>query len=101
MDNGSNILHDSIVIKRNPNQVFSIIDDEVVMLSIKNGEYYSLNKVGSEIWKFLSEPREFKTIIKYLSQEYDSNESNLSNDTSEFLYELIQVEVLEIVDDDI
>lgn len=77
------------IFKRNPDQVFSEIDGEIVILSIKNGEYYNLSDVGSEIWRQIEKSCSFEELIQNLTEEYDIGNSNCTNDTKEFLIELL------------
>ena len=57
-------------VQRDPKQEFSAIDNEVVMLSLKNGEYYYLNPVASKIWELIKEPQKINILIDVLSDEY-------------------------------
>ena len=56
----------SSVLIRKPNLIYNEIDGEVVILSIDNSEYYSLNSIGSEIWRLLDKPKTFDEIIDTL-----------------------------------
>ena len=38
-------------------QISCTVADEVVLLSIKTGEYYSLNPVAAYIWELIQRPR--------------------------------------------
>ena len=59
------------VVQRDPDQEFSMIDDEVVMLSLKNGEYYSLNYVASSIWSIINSPIYVKDILNNLLTQFE------------------------------
>lgn len=56
---------------RNPGQTFAKIDDEIVMLNIEKGEYYSLNTTASRIWSLLCEPKSVDVLVQKLSSEYE------------------------------
>ena len=43
----------------------------VVVLSIRAGSYFDFNRVGSEIWAMLAEPRRVAGILDALAQNYD------------------------------
>lgn len=53
------------------NQVSCDIADEVVVLSLKDGEYYGLNAVASSIWEILQEPATVAAVCDQLMDEYD------------------------------
>ena len=80
---------DDQMLQRQPDMVFSNIDDEVVMLSIETGEYYGLNPVASRIWELLEEPHTFRRLIDLLMQEFDIDEPACQKDVTSFLYQLM------------
>ena len=43
--------------QRNKNTVASKLDDELVMIDIDLGKYFSLNQVASSIWDCLDSPK--------------------------------------------
>jgi len=86
-------------LRRNPNQLFSNIDGEIVMLSIENGEYYSLDSIGSCIWNLLDKPLTFRQIVNNLLEEYEVNEETCINDTQPFLEEFLSKGLIEIVNE--
>lgn len=75
----------SSTIKRNPEQLFSLIDNEVVMLNIQNSEYYGLNETGSFIWNTISNPMKIKDLIDILTIEFDVELSICIEETLDFL----------------
>ena len=82
------------VVQRDPAQEFSKIDDEVVMLSLKNGEYYALDPVGSRIWELLEKPQSVQDLIEKLIEEFDVNEEVCKKETVHYLCELKNKELL-------
>lgn len=81
-------------VQRDPDQEFSMIDDEVVMLSLKNGEYYALNSVASRIWEIIRERRSVREILKLLMEEFEVDEATCVKDTMECLYDFREKELL-------
>jgi hypothetical protein len=82
------------VVQRDPDQEFSMIDDEVVMLSLKNGEYYALNSVASRIWEIIGEQRAVKEILEVLMEEFEVDQETCVNDTVECLEDFREKELL-------
>ena len=80
---------DDKILQRQPDMVFSHIDDEVVMMSIETGEYYGLNTVASRIWELLEKPHTFRWLVDLLIQEFDIDESKCQNDVTVFLNQLM------------
>lgn len=85
-------------ISRNPEQLFSIIDEEVVMLSVANGEYYNLNSVGSYIWKKLEIPLSIGDLVEDLCDSFDVEEQLCMKDTIDFLERMIEKNIIQTVD---
>ena len=70
--------------------IASTIDDEVVMLSVAAGAYFSLNGVGSDIWNLIRTRRRFDEICNALSNQYAVDNSTLTRDVASFLESLAQ-----------
>ena len=94
-------LSPSSVIRRNPNQVFSEVDDEVVMLSITNSEYYNLNEIGSIIWRQLKESTSLNKLISKLTQEFEVSEDECRTDVLPFINELLELGIIEMLDENV
>jgi len=54
-----------------PDQVSTNLEDEVVILSLKDGVYYGLNPVGARIWNIIKEPRSVKEILNIILAEFE------------------------------
>jgi hypothetical protein len=83
-------------ISRNPSMVFNKIDDEVVMLSIENNEYYGLNAIGSRIWESIAQPIVFSALVDQLLAEFDVNREQCEHDVIEFLTKLDEKKLIVI-----
>ncbi|HEY4785221.1 MAG TPA: lasso peptide biosynthesis PqqD family chaperone [Bacteroidales bacterium] len=84
-------------VRRNTNMVTSKIDDEIVMMSVENGEYYGLDPVGSRIWELIEKPIQIADLITTLMDEFEVERENCERDTFEFLKELNTKRLLEII----
>ena len=51
-------------------QISCDVADEVVLLSMQNGEYYGLNSVGASIWRQIQQPRKLADVRDALLGEY-------------------------------
>lgn len=74
------------------------VDDEVVMLSVRAGAYFSLNGVGSEIWNLLREPRSVGDVHQSLASLYDVDDQTLRRDVDSFLQAMLERGLLRIVE---
>lgn len=82
------------LICRNPDQVFSEIDGQVVMLNVKKEAYFTLNDVGSSIWKEIENPRILEDIISYLTNKYEVSYEKCRDEILPFLNELLEAGIV-------
>lgn len=82
------------MLHRNMDQEFTYIDGEVVMLSLKNGEYYGLDSVGTRIWELLEEEIMFSDLVRQLMNEFDVDEHLCLADTKGYLAQLLDKDLL-------
>jgi hypothetical protein len=82
------------VFRRNDEIIHSAIDNETVMMSIEQDEYYGLDEVGTRIWNILEEPHSTSEIIEFLEPDYDVDRKQMENDVLSFLEEMVSGKVL-------
>jgi len=87
------------ILQRNPNQLFTMIDDEVVMLNIKYEEYLNLNSHASYIWQQLEKPCSFGELTDQLCSVYDVEKSLCIKETQGFIKELVEKDIIQIIDE--
>jgi hypothetical protein len=66
------------------------LDGSIVVLDVDAGAYLGFNRIASEIWHMLSEPRRVDEIFEALSQSHDVDAATLSCDVLPFLQGLIE-----------
>lgn len=60
----------SATIMASDEQICCDVADEVVLLSVQNGQYYGLNPVGASIWRLIQKPRTLAEVRDGLLDEY-------------------------------
>lgn len=73
------------IIKVNNEILTTEIDDEIGMMNIKHGLYYTLNPVGKNIWSYLSNGIVVEDLINKLVDEYDVSKRTCSLDVLELI----------------
>ncbi len=86
------------VLVRDPELVASLLDDQVVVLSIRAGVCFDFNSVGTLIWNMLGEPRRVDEICRALLQSHDVDAETVKRDVTAFLLMLLERGLLRIVD---
>jgi hypothetical protein len=87
-------LTDDSLLRRNPEMVFSNMDDEIVLMSVENSEYYGLDPVGSRIWELLVNSKKFSELITVLLEEYDVSPEECRRDMTAFLIDLAEKKII-------
>ncbi len=87
----------SSVVQRNTDMLFSKMDEEVVMLSIQNSEYYGLNEIGSHIWEMIEKPVQVETLMLQLMEEYEVERRQAESDILALLNALYNKKIVHLV----
>ncbi|TQS74314.1 lasso peptide biosynthesis PqqD family chaperone [Ornithinibacillus gellani] len=69
---------------------------EKVMLSIQNGKYYNLGKMGGEIWGHLKQPISIGKLVYLLMETYQVNQKECETEVVAFLELLLNEQLIEI-----
>ena len=85
------------ILQRHPEQLFTMIDDEVVMLNIKHEEYLNLNSHASYIWQQLKTPHSFGELTDHLCSAYNVEEKVCIKDTLDFITEFVERDIIQII----
>lgn len=91
------LIDQTTVLQRNPNQLFTMVDDEVVMLNIQHEEYLNLNKHASFIWQKMESPISFGALTDHLCSVYNVQKEVCIRDSLEFITAFIQKGIIQIV----
>ncbi|EOP66387.1 MULTISPECIES: lasso peptide biosynthesis PqqD family chaperone [Bacillus] len=76
--------------------VVSDMDGEKVMLSIKNGKYYNLGKMGGVIWELIEKPISVTELVTTLISEYEVEQLQCEGQVLSFLEMLLEEELVEV-----
>jgi len=75
-------------------------EDEIVVLQVKNGQYYSLEGVGAFIWRRLENGSlTLDQLVSAVTTEYDTDATQCRNDLETFLSEMCQQGLFEEIDE--
>lgn len=77
-----------------PKVVHETIDGEVVIVNLDKGDYYSLVKVGADIWEEIIKGASKNDIIQKIIQCYDGDRQNIENSVNDFIARLQQEELI-------
>ena len=64
------------------------VDDELMMLNVEQGAYYSLDPIAAEIWNMLEKPARVRELAEQLQKRYDVTPEQCQADVLAFLEEM-------------
>lgn len=77
-----------------PNIIYEIIDEEVIIINMERGIYYSLRGVGMDIWELLKNPISEALVTAILILKYEANSPDIEHAVSQFFSELQTEELI-------
>jgi hypothetical protein len=82
---------------RNHETISGQIDDELVMMDIEKGSYFSLNTVATRIWELLEGPLTIEGLCDLLLKEYDVDLSECRADVKEHLTKMQELGLVKAI----
>ena len=73
---------------RNSKTISGRLHDELVMMDLEQGKYFSLNPVATRIWDLLEKPMDSSEICSLLMDEYDVSAEQCVIEVEELLVEM-------------
>ena len=70
------------------NLAASMVDGEAVILNLKDGNYYGLNTVGAEVWRWLHEPKTVEELVGLMTAQYEVDTGTARQDVERLLRDL-------------
>jgi pyrroloquinoline quinone biosynthesis protein D len=68
----------------------------LVLLSLDEGQYYSLDEIGGRVWALCDGARGAADIAAVLAQEYDAPPATIQQDVLELLAELVKENLVDV-----
>lgn len=96
MSGGSLSINLNSVVVQSNNHVCAEVDGEIVMMSIQQGKYYSIERVGVRIWELVAEPRPVVAVRDALLAEYKVDQATCESDLLCFLGGMLQQGLIEL-----
>lgn len=64
------------------------IDDEIVVMRLDTGEFFSLSGTAAAAWRLIDGTRDRARLLEALTEQYNSDESEIVADVDDFLAQL-------------
>lgn len=73
-----------------PSVVYENFDDELVLINLDSGNYYSFEDVGAYIWERIQECSSYAEIVDGISRQYLGDAATMENAVKQFIDELLE-----------
>ena len=84
------------VYQRKPDVISSKLEDQLVMMDIEKGKYFSMNPVASKVWELLEEPSSVNELCDKLLNEFEVSKEQCFDEVLELLGKMKELDLLEI-----
>jgi len=71
-----------------PNVIHEVIDGEAVIVNLKDGTYYSTDKVGAELWSCIDKELSVDQMIEHLQARYMGSRETIIQAVNQFIAQL-------------
>ena len=70
------------------------VNEEIVILKLKSGEYYTLNEVGQHIWQAISDQQNVQGILNQIVEQFDVTYEKAKEDVMTFLDNMLKESIV-------
>jgi len=81
---------------RNQETISGQIDEELVMVDIERGSYFSLNSVATRIWELLETPLTIEGLCEKLMEEYEVSSEQCRIEVEKHLTKMQELGLVQI-----
>lgn len=87
-------LDDTVVLSRDA--VFRDLDGEAVILNLRSGTYFGLNRVGTRVWQLLELDGRLRSVFDALCREFDAPPDDIARDLLALVARLTEAQLGEL-----
>jgi len=73
-----------------PDVIHENIDNEVVIVNLDSGNYYSLENISADIWDLINSETSLDHIVRTISQRYSGDQKSISDGINHFISQLLE-----------
>jgi hypothetical protein len=87
---------DTAIVSRNPSILTTQVGSEIVMMSIEQNHYFSLDQIGSDIWTRIEPPCLFAALIDGLAADYEAERTTIETDVQNLLSDMVARDIVRL-----
>jgi hypothetical protein len=77
-----------ILVRNDAELLTTLVDGELIGMSVERGACYGLNGVGTRVWELLAEPRSIADLCDQLTSEYEVDADQCLREVLDLVEEL-------------
>jgi pyrroloquinoline quinone biosynthesis protein D len=81
----------SPLVKQNDRFSETDIDEEIVVMRLDNGEFFSLTGTAATIWRLIDGTRDRAGLLEALAADFGTADSEIAADVDDFLAQLTEL----------
>ena len=76
--------------------ISTTLDDEVVVMSVDHGNYYSMDAIGSYIWQLMETPLQIETLCTQIMEHFSVDRAVCEKDLLTFVHEMAHENLIDV-----
>ena len=85
---GGRLTREDVLVRNDSELLTTVVDGELIGMSVERGACYGLNAVGTRIWELLEQPRSIDNLCAALTEEFDVDTSDCLRDVLDLAEDL-------------
>ena len=85
---GGRLAVSDVLVRNDAELLTTVVDGELIGMSVEQGACYGLNEVGTRIWDLLAEPRSIASLCEQLTSEYELDADQCRREVLELVEDL-------------
>ena len=77
-----------------PQVISEIIEGEVILIDLEMGFYYSLNRVGADIWRMVAQNATGEAIVETMLSRYEGDPRQIRREVTEMIQQMADAALL-------
>ena len=90
-------MHASAILQRSDKATFEVVADEAILIHMENGEYFSLNKLGTEFWEMLDGASPITAHARAMASKYEVADQRVETDLLELSDRLLTADLVTVI----
>jgi hypothetical protein len=78
--------------------IFEKFDDEIVLINLENGNYFSIRQVAQIIWELIEKGLDRSSVISTIAKIYNTTFDKIEDDLTEFIEELLKESLINLTE---